>query len=283
MDLFSNQGRLDTEKPNQADLNQYLTPPWAANLLVDRYFANLTAGDYVFEPTCGEGAFLSCIEAHVPALGVELDPILADRARRYTGRDVVVADCLEFEPPKPVTAMIGNIPFNTGFLDSLLNKAREYLVDGARVGLILSAHQLQTSANVARWSKDYSIESAMLPRDIYPRLSKPIVFAIFTRDRLEQFAGMAIFIEAAEINALNKDIKRLFTEQGPGGVWARVVEAALIAFGGEASLQEIYKYVEPRRPTNNQFWREKIRQVARQKAAPVQSGVYRHPMAAEGL
>jgi len=65
-------------------LGQYMTPDWAAHALVDRYFADLCCDDLVVEPSCGRGAFMRAIPAHVPVIGVEIDPDLA--AEAVTGR-----------------------------------------------------------------------------------------------------------------------------------------------------------------------------------------------------
>lgn len=279
-DLFSNTNDSTPMRPREKSLSQYLTPPWASSLLVEQFFPELSATSFVLEPTCGEGSFLSALPECVPAIGVEIDPMLAERARENTGRTIHVADALEFTPECDVSHVIGNIPFSTHFLDSLLEKALDYTQDSARVGLILSAHQMQTSSRVVRWAKNYSISSFMLPRDIYKGLSKPLVFGIFTKEVQRAMIGMALFFETAELKQLPKEIQRIFNSQGRGSVWGRVIEAALIACGGTASLQQIYRYVEPRRPTNNPKWQNQIRKVVRQHFVPLGSGVYRHPHAA---
>lgn len=69
-------------------LCQWFTPAWLAEALVERHFSRLDAADLVLEPTCGAGAFLRAIPAHVPAIGVEIDPALA-AAARATGREVL--------------------------------------------------------------------------------------------------------------------------------------------------------------------------------------------------
>jgi type I restriction-modification system DNA methylase subunit len=61
----------------QRSMGQYMTPDWAAEALVDRYFSDLGESDLVLEPSCGRGAFLRALPAHVQALGVEIDPNLA--------------------------------------------------------------------------------------------------------------------------------------------------------------------------------------------------------------
>ena len=45
------------------------------------------------------------------------------------------------------------------------------------------------------------------------------------------------------------------------GRWADVVQAVLRGLGGRARLPEIYAAMLSRRPTDNQHWQEKIRQV----------------------
>lgn len=78
------------------------------------------------------------------------------------------------------------------------------------------------------------------------------------------------------------DVQRLRTQfrdilrQGTPrrSAWQAVVEAALTALGGEASLSSIYALVADARPTRNQFWREKIRQVAQQHCVRKSRGRY---------
>jgi hypothetical protein len=51
------------------DLHQYFTPTWAAELLVQRHFADLGPKDCVAEPSCGDGRFLMAIPPEVPPCG----------------------------------------------------------------------------------------------------------------------------------------------------------------------------------------------------------------------
>ncbi len=44
--------------------------------------------------------------------------------------------------------------------------------------------------------------------------------------------------------------------------WRDVVGLALRSLGGRATLKEIYAAVENNRPTENPWWREKVRQIA---------------------
>jgi adenine-specific DNA-methyltransferase len=76
------------------DLNQFFTPSWAAELLVQRNFADLGPQDCVAEPSCGDGRFLMAIPPEVQAYGVEIDPAMAEEARRNSGRPVICDDFL---------------------------------------------------------------------------------------------------------------------------------------------------------------------------------------------
>lgn len=67
-------------------LCQFFTPLWVAEALVEKHFPRLDCADLVVEPTCGKGGFLRAVPAGVPALGVDIDPKVADVARRENGR-----------------------------------------------------------------------------------------------------------------------------------------------------------------------------------------------------
>lgn len=263
---------------NQKRFSQYLSPAWFSSMVVEQFYPHLNAGDFVVEPTCGNGSFLNALPASVDAIGVEIDPQLADIARNNTNRTIYTGNALEHHYDRPVSHFIGNPPFTLSFLDAFLEKARNELVEGGTVGFILSCHLLQTSSNIARWSNDWSLNTSLIPRDIYQGLSKPLCFTIFTNDRLRRFVGMALYLETNDVNGLEKEIKSLFVDNGKGGVWARVIEQALIALGGKGSLSEIYSYVEPRKPSKTQFWKEQIRKVVRQGLfVDLGDGHYAHP------
>lgn len=43
-------------------------------------------------------------------------------------------------------------------------------------------------------------------------------------------------------------------------VWRALVAETLQMLGGRATLDQIYRSIEPRRPTATAFWKEKVRQ-----------------------
>src|SRR3546814_11627771 len=69
--------------------------------------------------------------------------------------------------------------------------------------------------------------------------------------------GLMLFAEQNAVENMPKAVRRRLA--GPG-TWREAVQHALEALGGQASLTDIYRAVEPRRPSPNQFWRDKVRQ-----------------------
>lgn len=240
------------------ELGQYMTPEWAAEELVAHYFGDLTLCDRVLEPSCGTGAFLHAIPSHVPAIGVEIDPALAAIARSHTCREVVLGDFRTVDLPMRPTAIIGNPPFKLSVVRGFLDRAWELLPDDGRVGFILPAFLLQTPSTVDAFAQRWHLQQDMLPRTLFPRLSKPLCFARFTKGK-RGMVGFALYHEASAVSRLQRRYRALL-KQGERSVWAAVVRAAFEALGGSASLADLYREIEGARPTPNRFWQEKVRQ-----------------------
>jgi site-specific DNA-methyltransferase (adenine-specific) len=243
-------------------LGQYPTPVWVAEALVERHFSNLDQSDCVYEPSCGPGAFLAAIPRKIPAFGVEIDAAIAEEARRNTGRPVITGDFRTVTLDCQPTAIIGNPPFNLKLVDGFLDRAHSLLPEGGRVGFILPTFAFQTASRVSRYSDQWSLAQEMLPRNIYPGLSKPLVFAIFSKDRKRTLVGFALYRETADIQQLPKAYREPMSASS-GPVWRNVVDLALNKLGGEADLQSIYAEIEGTRPTKTAFWREQIRKTLR--------------------
>lgn len=261
---------------NTIRLGQYMTPDWAAVELVERYFGHLTSDDQVIEPSCGAGAFLRAIPDQVPALGVEIDPALAAQARRSSGRPVIVGDFRMVDLPVRATAIIGNPPFQSRTIGDFLDRAWSLLPDEGRVGFVLPAFVLQTASSVEAMAERWSIRQDMLPRNLFPRLSHPLCFAVFTRGRVRGLVGFALYHELAAVNRLQARYRELL-QAGEGSAWAAVTRAALEALGGKADLQRIYREIEGHRPTTNRFWQAKVRQTLQRIATRVGDGVWALP------
>jgi site-specific DNA-methyltransferase (adenine-specific) len=259
-------------------LSQWFTPAWAAEDLIEQYFPDLDAGDLMLEPSCGTGAFLGAVPAHVPAVGIEIDPILADEARRNTGRRVIEGDFttvdLDFQP----TAIIGNPPFVVDAIEAFIHRAKEILPSGGRMGLLLPVYAFQNSGRLTRWAEDWSIRQDALPRDLFPNLSRPISFLLFSKDAKKSLVGFALYRETASVKEMRNDVRELLARAVGQSAWKRVVAEVLQALGGEADLAEIYGAMSARRPTANPHWREQTRKVLQKAFRRIGEGRYGLPL-----
>lgn len=246
------------------ELHQWFTPAWAAEQILEQEFAWLPAGARVLEPSCGDAAFLCAIPDRFDAHGVEIDPVAAERARAASGRPVIVGDFLSVDLSHlgQVQAIIGNPPFQADLIAGFLDRSAQLLADGGRAGFILPAYILQTSSKVERMADKFSISQKMLPRNLFPRLKLPLVFATFTKDRERSLHGFLLYREAQEIRAIDRRWQKAVAgARDTRGTWFGVVQEALMALGGEAELEQVYRVIQPRRPTSNEHWMAKVRQV----------------------
>lgn len=250
---------------NAKALGQHFTPAWVAEALVERHFSHLGADDLVIEPSCGTGAFLCALPDDVPAIGVEIDPQIAQVARDITGREVILGDFQTVQINARPTAIIGNPPFNLQVIDGFLTRAFTMLPENGQAGLILPAYAFQTAKRVAGYADRWSLFQEMIPRNIFPGLSLPLLFAMFTKERERRLIGFALYREAADVQSLPDPYRDLLA-QSTGGIWRRVVELALARLGGEADLATIYAEIEGNQPTRTQFWREQVRRTLRRYA-----------------
>lgn len=246
-----------------ARLGQYPTAVWVAEALVARHFGGLDGSDFVVEPACGPGAFLCAIPREVPAIGIDIDPKMVSIAREVTGREVYQGDFRTLELHMEPTVILGNPPFKMDLVDGFLDRAYRLLPEGGRCGLILPSCAFQTASRVAGYAEKWSLQQEMIPRNIFPKLSLPLVFAIFSKDRRRTLVGFALYRELADIQQLPSVYRKLLSAV-TGSVWVTVVEEALRRLGDEADLPLLYAEIEGERPTRTKFWREQVRKVLRQ-------------------
>lgn len=256
--------------------HQYFTPEWAALELIERHFSDLSPSDLVVEPSAGLGAFLKAIPHNVPALGVEIDPDLAAQCAQDTGREIITGDFRMAPLPKGVTTIVGNPPFHVATIEGFLKRIALILPEGGRCGLLLPCYALQTHQRVWRWHKHFSMSSEIIPRRLFPRLRLPLAFVMFTREEQRRMIGFALYRQAVEVDNLATEARRILEQGRPGrGVWLALVEAMLSQLGGEADLADLYAAIEPRRPTPNAWWKEKVRQILQLHFEPVAKGRWR--------
>ncbi|MHB8152371.1 MAG: class I SAM-dependent methyltransferase, partial [Bacillati bacterium] len=103
----------------------------------------------------------------------------------------------------------------------------------------------------------YSIAVDVIPRNIFPNLSKPLCFGLFTKNADRRIVGLAFYDETADVLSMAcHDL--LNTSSSP---WRTLVRDRLSRMGGTATLQQLYRAIEPGRPSGNPWWKEKIRQM----------------------
>lgn len=241
-------------------LGQYMTPSWAAQELVASYFPDLTLFDMVIEPSCGDGAFLEAIPDHVPAIGMEIEPALAAMARERTGRHVIEGDFATAPIDVHPSAIIGNPPFKSTTVNAFLDRAWTLLRPDGRVGFILPCYSLKTASTVTRLAMRWDIRQDMLPSNLFRQLAHPLCFVLLRKvaGRQGTLEGFALYRQTHAVTQLQQVYRRIL-HSGERSVWSAVVRAAVEVLGGEAPLQEIYAEIEGDRPTENIWWRARVR------------------------
>lgn len=248
----------------RAELSQWFTPSWAAEAIVEQEFSWLKPGDKVVEPSCGDGSFLCALPKALDVIGVEIDPVMAKKAMANSGRTVLVGDFLEIplEIIGRAQAIVGNPPFSSELVARFLDRSADILEEGGKAGFILPAYILQTSSKVEQLSTRFSIKQELLPRNLFPGLKLPLVFATFTKEKTRRLFGFMLYREAQEIRAIDKCWKAMVADgRDQRGTWYPVVREILVTLGGEASLDHVYGAIQSRRPTSNPHWKAKVRQV----------------------
>lgn len=245
-----------SDRSGDAALSQWFTPFWVAEELVDDALKGMS-GASVLEPSCGTGAFLTAVPKEMPALGIDIDPRVVAAAVANSGREVIVGDFRKhdlggFRPD----VIVGNPPFEMEIINGFLDRAHEILPEDGLIAMVLPAYAFQTPRQVSRWMDMFSIDVNMIPRTLFPGLSKPLVWAKCTKTAARRFSGMMLFAETRAIEQMRPAIRKAL--EGPG-TWREAVDTALRSLGGEASVSSIYEAMVPER-RQSEHWRPKVRQ-----------------------
>lgn len=256
------------DRSGDPTLSQWFTPFWAAEELVEDALRGMT-GATVVEPSCGTGAFLSAIPSTSPAFGVDIDPRMAAIAGRTSGRHVVTGDFSTVDlEGRTYEAVIGNPPFEMAVIDAFLERAHRDLPEDGIVALVLPAYALQTPSRVTRWMERFSMDVNVIPRTIFPGLSKPLVWAKYRKTSAKRFTGMMLFSRTRDVENMGRTTRRAL--EAPG-TWREAVKAALLSLGGEASVSAICEAIVPERRCSA-HWRPKIRQTLQRGFQPMGEG-----------
>lgn len=264
MSTLSLFGEQPVSEPLNAALHQWFTPEWAAEELVAKFFPHLNSSDLVIEPGCGYGAFLKAVPVVAGALGVEIDPVVAEEARVNTGRDIVCGDFGDDTLELPTaSAIVGNPPFDMNTVDRFLRRSHRLLPNEGRCGFILPAYALQTPRRLLKWSRQWSVSQTLLPRTLFQRARLPLLFVLFEKGcGPRRLVGFTLYHEANDINGLPGWAKSILIHGEPKRqTWRAVVEVALRKIGGKGTLSEIYHAMKDNRPSENRWWKDKVRQI----------------------
>ncbi|WP_286241196.1 class I SAM-dependent methyltransferase [Neptuniibacter halophilus] len=259
-------------------LNQYFMPVWAAEQIIKHYYSHLTEKDTVLDIGTGDGRFLNAIPQHVNAVGIEIDPELAQIARENTGREVILGNAASTPFPVKPTLVIGNPPFEMKVVNSVIDQAYEHLDYGQEVGFVLPVYVFQTADTVMKYAEHWTLMHDLMPRNMFEGMQKPLMFARFVKERQTLMLGMFLYEETSDLLSLKKKYRMLFIgNQSSTHLWGEAVEQALVSLGGEGSLADIYQEIEGKRPTTTQHWKAQIRKVAQESFYKVARGIYSLP------
>jgi hypothetical protein len=250
------------KQTGNSKLHQFFTPEWAAEELVAKFFPHLGKTDLVIEPACGRGPFLKAVPWESEAVGVDIDPDLCEQARANTGRPVICGDFSEVELPN-ASAIVGNPPFDMAAVDRFLRRSYGLLPNEGRCGFILPAYALQTPSRLLKWNRHWSLSQTLLPRTLFQRARLPLLFVLFEKGcGPRRLVGFTLYHEANDINGMPNWAKALLQHGEPRRqTWRCVVEVALRKIGGRGKLSEIYHAMRDQRPSENRWWKDKVRQV----------------------
>src|SRR3546814_2592725 len=81
------------------------------------------------------------------------------------------------------------------------------LPDDGLVAMVLPAYAFQTPSLVSKWMDRFAIDVNMIPRTLFPGLSKPLVWAKYTKTSQRRFSGIMLFAETRDIEQMRPAIR----------------------------------------------------------------------------
>lgn len=132
--------------------------------------------------------------------------------------------------------------------------------DGGQVGLILPAHRLSHARPMQDIMEQWSVSQDLLPKTLFPGVTWPVVFAMFVKEQVRRFRGFFLFDECTAVGRAPENVRMVLVKGARRkGVWRAVIEEAIKSLGGKASLDQIYSYIQGRKPKPIPTWQATIR------------------------
>lgn len=211
---------------------------------------------------------LRVIPRDIEAVGVEIDPALADEARRVSGHTVLTADVLSVMHALPPAGIVfGNPPFKLSFFDRLLNGIERWARRDVLCGFVLPAYFFQTPTHLERWRQSWGIDWVSIPRTLFPGLKLPLGFARFDR-RNRHLRGFMLYASAESMRRAPDRVRN------SSCTWRELVQQALNELGGCATLARLYEVLGDLSPRAT-WWKQKVRQTLQRHCVQVKRGTWK--------
>jgi DNA modification methylase len=162
---------------------------------------------------------------------VEIDPVLAERARDATGRRSSPATSCTADIPGPITHVIGNPPFDAALIHAFLDRAHGLLPKKAALRLPAAGVR---AANKQQGDRD---EPALVDQpgadaaQHLPAAEAATGLRDVPQGRVRTLVGFFLYREAADVAPCRARRARGAAAAGRGSVWRRAVRAAFTRLG----------------------------------------------------
>src|SRR3546814_10037197 len=100
-------------------------------------------------------------------------------------------------------------------MEGFLDRAHQILPDDGLVAMVLPAYAFQTPSRVSTWMDRFAIDVNMIPRTLFPGLSKPLLWAKYTKTSQRRFSGIMLFAETRDFEQMRPSIRHAFARPVP--------------------------------------------------------------------
>src|SRR3546814_16710190 len=129
-------------------------------------------------------------------------------------------------------------------LGCCLDSADPILPDAGLVAMVLPAYAFQTPSRVSKWMDRFAIDVNMIPRTLFPGLSKPLVWAKYTKTSQRRFSGTMLFAEPRSIDQMRSSIRAALARPG---TCRQAIASALESLIADACQPAFHDAISPHR------------------------------------